>query len=148
MPIPHLGRDGGGAGIIGLMHDGALAVEHPMSSGRALDPNAGSGAGDDPGGTKNSLGLLCLDLERRALAHGQAKRAAEQAAQALVGQRPEAFVIDRQGMKARPERLGRRDRWRQCFRRNATLPAAAREAAMTHGRRFDRRYLDLAVFTD
>ena len=108
MPIHHLGRDAGGGGIIELMHDGALAVEHPMLSARTLDPAASFGAGDDQGGAKNSLGLLCLDRETRAVAHGQANRVTEQAAQTLVGQRPEAFVINRQGMKARPERRGRR----------------------------------------
>ena len=74
-----------------------------------------------------------LSLPRsRTLAHGQAERAADQAAWALVGQRMETLVIDRQGMNARPKRRGCRNRRRQRFRPDATLATAVREVAMTH----------------
>ena len=105
-----------------------------------------------------AFGFLRLDPEprvradepvpERALAHGQAERVAEPAAKALVGQRLETLVIDRQGVNARSKRRCRRHRRRRSFRLDATPPTAAREAAMTHDIRFDRRNLDLVVFAD
>ena len=140
------------------MHDRILAVENPVVGVRPLDANAGLVAGDDPGGAKNGLRLLGLDLEprmgadehvhQRALAHAQPERVAEQEAQPLVGKRLKALEINRQRMNARPERRRRRHRRRRRFHRSAAMRASAGEPPMADDIGLDRRDLDLVVFAD
>src|SRR5512136_69170 len=144
--------------MIGLMHNGVLAVEHPMIGVRPLDPHAGFVAGDDPGAAKNGLGLVRRELEPRmgadehvhqcALADDEAESLAEQEAQALVGKGLKALQINRQRMDARSKWRRRGDRGRRSFYSSAALRATASETPMAHDVGLDRWDLDLIVFTD
>ncbi|MCW2286176.1 hypothetical protein M2323_004014 [Rhodoblastus acidophilus] len=143
---PHLGsvaphrlfHDASGAGIIGLMHHGVLAVEDPMISVRSLNPDAGLVAGHFARGAKDRLGLFNLDFEtrvgadehvtQRALADAKPERVAENEAQPLIGQRLETLIMHGERMDARPERRCGGDRRRRTFRLRAAMLAAAGEA--------------------
>jgi len=158
MPAHDFVDHAGGAGIVGLMNDGVLAMEHPLIGIGPLDAYAGFVAGDDLGRAKAAAGLVRFAREpwpragehvhQRPFADLKAEGVAEHEPQPLVGQGLEGLVVDRQGVNARTKRGFPRDGRRRSLGGQAAVSAPAGVTAMAHDVGLDRRNLDLVIFAD